>query len=236
MSCRKNYASIHGSALLNNPTPKNLSASVHQRLLNIARDTGTPFNEILQYFAIERMLHRLSCSSYAASFVLKGALLFRVWDVPDSRATRDIDLLAYVDNSAGSLASIFRDVVAIDESDGLVFDPDSVAAQTIKEGAEYEGVRIRFRGSLGKARITLQIDVGFGDKVHPDVVQADQWRMACRRPLERLVKRIPKTITKNETRLLTGFLEGQKQWDGLLLILTASQCARLKKRYFSVTE
>jgi hypothetical protein len=158
---------------LKKPTPKNLSASVHQRLLNIARDTGTPFNEILQYFAMERMLHRLSCSSYADSFVLKGALLFRVWDVPDSRATRDIDLLAYVDNSAESLASIFRDVVAIDKSDGLVFDPDSVAAQTIKEDADYEGVRVRFRGLLGKARITMQIDVGFGDKVHPDVVHAD---------------------------------------------------------------
>jgi hypothetical protein len=154
---------------LKKSTPKTLSASVHQRLLNIARDTGTPFNEILQYFAMERMLHRLSCSSYADSFVLKGALLFRVWDVPDSRATRDIDLLAYVDNSAESLASIFRDVVAIDKSDGLVFDPDSVAAQTIKEDADYEGVRVRFRGLLGKARITMQIDVGFGDKVHSDV-------------------------------------------------------------------
>lgn len=154
------------------PADKNLAASVHQRLLNVARETGRPFNEVLQYFAMERLLYRLSCSPYRDSFVLKGALLFRVWDVPDSRATRDIDFLAFLDNSPERIASIFREVCALDDDDGLLFDPDSVAARKIKEDADYEGVRVRFRGLLGKARITMQVDVGFGDKVHPDVVQA----------------------------------------------------------------
>lgn len=78
---------------MNKRSLKNISASVHQRLLNIARDTERPFNEVLQYFAMERFLRRLSRSANADSFVLKGALLFRVWDIPDSRATRDIDFL-----------------------------------------------------------------------------------------------------------------------------------------------
>lgn len=154
------------------PANKDLPASVHQRLLNVARETGRPFNEVLQYFAMERLLYRLSCSPHVGSFVLKGALLFRVWDVPDSRATRDIDFLAFLDNSPESIASIFREVCAMDDDDGLLFDPDSVAARKIKEDADYEGLRVRFRGLLGKARITMQIDIGFGDKVHPDVVQA----------------------------------------------------------------
>ena len=154
------------------PANKDLAASVHQRLLNVARETGRPFNEVLQYFAMERLLYRLSCSPHVGSFVLKGALLFRVWDVPDSRATRDIDFLAFLDNSPESIASIFREVCAMDDDDGLLFDPDSVAARKIKEDADYEGLRVRFRGLLGKARITMQIDIGFGDKVHPDVVQA----------------------------------------------------------------
>jgi hypothetical protein len=72
-----------------------------------------------------------------------------------------------------NLAAIFREVCAIEGDDGLVFDPDSVDARKIKEGADYEGVRIRFRGLLGNAKITMQIDVGFGDKVHPGVVRAD---------------------------------------------------------------
>jgi predicted nucleotidyltransferase component of viral defense system len=151
---------------------KNVAASVHQRLLNVARETSRPFNEVLQYFAMERVLYRLSCSGHKDSFVLKGALLFRVWDVPDSRATRDIDFLAFLDNSPERIASIFHEVCASDDDDGLLFDPESVAARQIKEDADYEGVRVRFRGLLGKARITMQVDVGFGDKVHPDVVQA----------------------------------------------------------------
>jgi hypothetical protein len=155
------------------PAIGNVAASVHQRLLNIARETRRPFNELLQYFAMERLLYRLSRSVHEGSFVLKGALLFRVWDVPDSRATRDIDFLAFQDNSPEHLAGIFREICTIESNDGLVFDPDSVDARMIKEGAEYHGVRVRFRGSLGNARITLQADVGFGDIVHPGVVRAD---------------------------------------------------------------
>ena len=152
---------------------KNVAASVHQRLLNIGRHTGKPFDQVLQYFAMERLLYRLSSSAHKDSFVLKGALLFRVWDVPDSRATRDIDFLAFLDNSPENLVAVFRDVCTIEGDDGLAFDADSVDAKTIKEDADYEGVRVRFRGLLGKARITMQIDIGFGDKVHPGVVRAD---------------------------------------------------------------
>jgi nucleotidyltransferase AbiEii toxin of type IV toxin-antitoxin system len=159
---------------VNKHSPKNVSASVHQRLLNIAKHTQRPFSEVLQYFAMERFLYRLTQTKYVDSFVLKGALLFRVWDTPDSRATRDIDLLAYLDNSPDYLAAIIRDVCSTDDlDDGLVFDPETVEALLIKEDADYEGVRIRFRGQLGKAQVHMQVDVGFGDIVHPEAVLAD---------------------------------------------------------------
>jgi Nucleotidyl transferase AbiEii toxin, Type IV TA system len=48
-----------------------------------------------------------------------------------------------------------------------VFDAKSVAATRIKEGAEYEGVRVAVRGKLGSARLGLQIDIGFGDAITP---------------------------------------------------------------------
>jgi hypothetical protein len=153
---------------------QDVSASIHQRLLNIAKETGRPFNELLQYFAMERFLFRLSRSTHAKSFVLKEALLFQAWDTPDSRATRDIDFLAYVDNSLEIIANIIRDICATaDPSDGLSFDAESVVAQRIKEDADYEGVRVRFMGQLGNARIHMQVDVGFGDLIHPGAVQVD---------------------------------------------------------------
>lgn len=55
---------------------KDLPASVHQKLLNMARETNRPFDELLQYYAIERFLYRLSRSKAAGQFVLKGALMF----------------------------------------------------------------------------------------------------------------------------------------------------------------
>ena len=147
---------------------RNIPASVHQRLKNIARETDRPFHEVLQYFAMERFLHRLSISAHADSFVLKGALLFGVWNTPDSRATRDIDFLAYLTNDPDNLATVVRDIISIEgPNDGLIFDADSVDAQRIKEDADYEGVRVRFLGHLGNARITMQVDVGFGDPIHP---------------------------------------------------------------------
>ncbi len=53
------------------------------------------------------------------------------------------------------------------QDDGLVFDASGVSGRRIKEDAEYEGVRVTFVGYLGKARIPIQLDVGFGDAVHP---------------------------------------------------------------------
>ena len=151
--------------------PKNLAASVHQRLLNNARDAGRPFNEVLQYFAMERFLYRLSKSPLSDNFVLKGALLFKVWDTANSRPTMDIDLLGFTDNNPENMADSVIEMCSTEvEPDGLVFDCDSVHADRIKEDADYEGVRVRFAGRLGNARISMQIDVGFGDIVHPRAV------------------------------------------------------------------
>ena len=63
---------------MSNKLSKNMSASVHQRLLNKARNLGKPFNELLQYFVIERFLYRLSSSEHAGNFILKGGLMFAI--------------------------------------------------------------------------------------------------------------------------------------------------------------
>lgn len=155
-------------------SPKDVAVSVHRRLLNKARGAERPFNELLQYYAMERFLYRLSRSSYADRFVLKGALMLTVWQAPLSRPTRDIDLLGHIDNAPNVLATVMRDVCLQDvEPDGLIFDPSSIEVEHITEDAEYEGVRIRFRGQLGTARIYMQIDVGFGDVVLPSASQID---------------------------------------------------------------
>ncbi len=146
----------------------NLPASVHQRLLNNARATGRPFNEVLQRFALERFLYRMGRSPYVRRFVLKGALMLTAWRVPFARPTRDIDLLGHMENSAEQVVSAVEAICqeAV-QDDGLRFDTASIVGESIVEAGDYSGVRVRFTAYLGNARIPMRIDVGFGDPLVP---------------------------------------------------------------------
>jgi predicted nucleotidyltransferase component of viral defense system len=147
---------------------RDIAASVRQRLLNNARETGRPFNELLQYFAMERFLYRLSKSGYADNFVLKGALMLSVWKAPLSRPTMDIDFLGKIDNNVKVVIAATKDICRQKvDPDGINFDLTSIRGEHITEDAEYEGVRIRFNGSLDTACFTMQLDIGFGDVVIP---------------------------------------------------------------------
>jgi Nucleotidyl transferase AbiEii toxin, Type IV TA system len=150
------------------PRIKNMSASVRQRLLNYAQTSGRPFGEVLQYYAMERFLYRLSVSPHAGKFLLKGALMLTAWRAPVSRPTMEIDLLGKTSNEVESIVQRMREVVQVDASDdGIVFDPASFAGNAIREDADYSGVRVTFTGNLGAARFHMQIDIGFGDIVTP---------------------------------------------------------------------
>ena len=106
--------------------PTNVPASVHQRLLNLARQTNRPFNELLQYFAIQRFLFRFSRSAYAEQFVLKGAQMLQAWDAPLARPTMDIDMLGRVSNTVENLEQIVRACATVEvDADGVEFDPQS---------------------------------------------------------------------------------------------------------------
>src|SRR6266851_7077003 len=125
---------------------KNIPASVHQRLLNLARETDRPFNELLQYFAIQRFLYRFSRSPHAEQFVLKGAQMLQAWKSPLARPTMDIDMLGRVSNTTENLENIVRNCATIEvDPDGVDFDPKSVRSEVITKGKEYQGIRIRLR-------------------------------------------------------------------------------------------
>jgi hypothetical protein len=149
--------------------PVNVAASVFERLKQRARRTGEDFNLLLDRYVAERLLYRLSQSSHAGAFTLKGATLFAVWEDEPHRATRDIDLLGSAAQSAERLQSVFADVCAVPVvDDGLVFDPLSATVNDIRVGEGFGGERVIVSCRLGNARLQLQIDIGFGDTLaHP---------------------------------------------------------------------
>lgn len=152
----------------------NVAQSVHQRLLTRAKKEERPFNELLQHYAIERFLYRLGCSSHTDKLLLKGALLLRVWQIPRARPTMDIDVLGRAAGAPEAIAEILRECMVLDvEDDGMQYDPDSITIEAITLDADYQGWRIRFKGSLGNARVVMQVDVGVGDAVYPKPIWID---------------------------------------------------------------
>jgi hypothetical protein len=152
--------------------PKNLAASVRQKLFDLARARNEDFGLMLVKYGLERILYRLSRSKHHDVFVLKGALLFELWTHHTYRATRDADFLARGDNDPERFVRIFKELCVIDvEPDGLNFDAASVKAERITEDADYEGVRVTFTAYLERARIPIQIDLGFGDVITPAPIE-----------------------------------------------------------------
>lgn len=154
-------------------TPTNMAKSVKDRLLNIARQEGRVFDVLLVRFALERLLYRLSISEHRARFVLKGGMLVTVWVDDDNRVTRDADFLGHGDPDPERLAADFREIMAIESDDGLVFDLDALAATAIREEMEYGGTRLKTAAYLEKTRIPVTIDIGFGDAMADATQQLD---------------------------------------------------------------
>lgn len=155
--------------------------------------SGERFNDLLQHYALERFLCRLAASPHRGRFVLKGALMLRVWEIAAIRPTRDIELLGRTANEPERIAAIVREVcIATVDPDGLEFDPATVEVGRIAEETEYDGVRARFAGRLGNARIPMQIDIGFGDRVTPEPVEIE-YPSVLGTPGARLIGYTPET-------------------------------------------
>lgn len=147
---------------------RNLPASVAARLLNRAKQTGDVYQVLLTSFCFERFLHRLGESGVKDRFVLKGAMLFRLWSDQPYRATRDLDLLRRGDGSFDAVRSDIEAVCSVEvELDGIVFDSTALRIEAIRINAEYAGTRVFLPARCGTARLNLQIDMGVGDSVWP---------------------------------------------------------------------
>jgi predicted nucleotidyltransferase component of viral defense system len=149
--------------------PSGTAVSVRQRLLNLAHQQRLDFQDVLRRYAIERLLYRLSQSEYSTQFILKGAMLFTLWSSSPQRATQDLDLLGFGESSITHLEEVFRRLcqLELEELDGLEWRPDLLKIQPIREEDQYQGLRVHLVARLAVARITVQVDIGFGDTVIP---------------------------------------------------------------------
>jgi hypothetical protein len=134
-----------------------------------ARREGRPTDEFLVLYILERFLYRLSISSHRSQLVLKGGMLLAAFD--ERRPTADVDLLATaIANDVETISAVVREVLAVDVDDGVVFEPDGLRAQVIRDADPYTGVRITVPARIDRARHPLRIDINVGDPVTPEPV------------------------------------------------------------------
>ena len=149
-------------------TKANLAASVSARLLNRAKQTGDDYQTLLTSYCLERFLYRLSVSDRRDRFVLKGAMLLRLWSERAYRATLDLDLLRRGDGTFDAIRDDLRAIITTPAPpDAVDFDGARIRLEAIRAEDEYAGTRARLPARSGKARLVLQIDMGLGDAVWP---------------------------------------------------------------------
>jgi hypothetical protein len=138
-------------------------------LQKLARDQGRNTQQLFELYIHERFLARVAESQYAGKLVLKGGMLLAVLDV--RRGTRDADMLARgMDGDESRLEAVIGEIASIPMTDGVDFDTAAISIATIREGAEYEGIRLALPASLGGAELKLRLDLSFGDPVEPQQI------------------------------------------------------------------
>src|ERR1700730_12617599 len=140
---------------------RNMSASIRQRLLSHSTAMKTDRNLVLIWYGLERFLYRLSVSTHNERFVLKGAMLFRLWGGANFRSTKDLDLEGFLQDETEVVREVFASICAQPVADdGLVFDASTVKVTEIRDTQEYGGFQVLLTAKLGTAILRLQIEVG----------------------------------------------------------------------------
>lgn len=184
---------------------KNIPASVRARLLRIAKESKRDFNAVLLQYFQERLLYRLSISSYKSNFVLKGALLFLVYNMPNSRPTKDIDFLGVnISNTEKNLLQIIKEVISIKVDDGVRFDYKSLESEIVNGDADYQGIRIYCEAYLGQAKRRIHFDIGFGDVVVPEPLSVDFPVLLSDMPSPELITYTPESAIAEKLEAITN--------------------------------
>jgi nucleotidyltransferase AbiEii toxin of type IV toxin-antitoxin system len=133
-------------------------------LQKLARAQGRTTQQLFELYVHERFLARLAASPFAQRFVLKGGMLLAVLDI--RRPTRDADLLARgLANEPEAIRAVVGQIAAIPMLDGVAFDPTAMTIESIREDADYPGVRVKLPAGLAGAQLRLTVDLSFGDPI-----------------------------------------------------------------------
>lgn len=144
--------------------------SLKHKIRQMSRDMGIDAQEIWQMFYLERILERVSRSSYKENFIIKGGFLIASLIGINSRSTRDVDatIKAYRVNEY-EIESMLEEVLSVDVEDDIRFRIQSV--KEIREESEYPGYRAVVVAEFDGMRQPVKIDITTGDQITPAEIE-----------------------------------------------------------------
>jgi len=136
---------------------------------NLAKEKNINSQVLLRNYMMQRLLLKIANSDYKNNFILKGGMLVADLVGIESRSTVDMDLtMKSFSLSKDNITEIFTEIFSTKTEDGIEFKLKQV--DSIREEAEYNGVRLAILALMGKARIPLKIDLTTGDKLTPSEI------------------------------------------------------------------
>lgn len=147
-------------------TPEQLKGAIR----NLAKKKGIHAQEVLQIFMFERIIERLSVSSYKDRFILKGGLLISAILGVEERTTMDMDTTVKgLPMDEQSIRKAISEILDQPVNDGVEFQ--LLDLTHIREDDEYENFRASIQAIYGKMKIPMKIDITTGDEITPKEIQ-----------------------------------------------------------------
>lgn len=158
---------------------KNYGVSIRSKLLALAKSKDVYYQTILTRYFQERLIYRISQTSYRKNFYLKGGALMYAYEGFAARPTLDIDFLgSNINNSSERIIAAFREICSFPcEEDGVWYDVDNIGSKTITEFKDYHGLRLSIPVKMDTVSQVLTMDIGFGDVITPAPINLDYPRL-----------------------------------------------------------
>ncbi len=178
---------------------------VRNQLVRLANASSKDVQSTMIHYANERFLYRVGVSTYANRLILKGANLFRLWTSAEIRPTRDLDFLGFGEMTLEDAESIVKNLCALDiPGDGIRFREDTVNSSFIRHESGYGGIRVKLIAQIAKARLPMQIDIGFGDVVTPPALTVE-YPTLLDMPAPKIRAYPPETAVAEKFQILVDF-------------------------------
>jgi predicted nucleotidyltransferase component of viral defense system len=137
---------------------------------NKSKQTGAPTNTLLQSYMMERLLERISLSSYRENMILKGGFLIAAMVGVDKRSTMDMDTtIKGISVDRKSIETILREILSVDAGDDVKFEIQDI--KNIHDISEYDDFRVSLRASFHTVRVNMKIDITTGDAIIPREIE-----------------------------------------------------------------